>query len=393
MTQPPGWGAPTPPPEVPPTAPAATPPVPPMPPPSAGWGPSPAPMNVGTAWGAPPPAPRPGVVPLRPLGLGEILDASITYIRRNPRATLGLAAAVAVVNGLIQVVVLGLILSEVPSFTDTSLDADTTSTSTDIAINLVQFLQVGVSLLLQLVATGMLTFVMSQAVLGRGVSAGEAWARVKPLFWRLIGTALLTWFLTGAVVFLAIVPGLLLLLAGSTGPGVALIVIGVLVGVAAAVWVFTVLVLAPPALILERLTVVGALQRSRALVSGSFWRVLGIVILASVLANVISSIITVPFGILAGIGGFVTGADETGVLNWALFGATVGGAVGTVVTLPFSAGVVSLLYIDRRMRREGLDLELVRATSATGGAGSAAPPAVGPTVEHGPPQPGPAQQW
>ena len=33
--------------------------------------------------------------------------------------------------------------------------------------------------------------------------------------------------------------------------------------------------------------------------------------------------------------------------------------------LPFSAGVTSLLYIDRRMRREGLDLELTRAAGAT----------------------------
>ena len=47
-----------------------------------------------------PQAPRPGCVPLRPLGLGDILDGSFKVIRRNPKATLGLSAAVAVLQVL-----------------------------------------------------------------------------------------------------------------------------------------------------------------------------------------------------------------------------------------------------------------------------------------------------
>src|SRR3984885_11885612 len=37
-----------------------------------------------------PPAPKPGVIPLRPLSVGEILDGAFTAVRRNPKATLGL---------------------------------------------------------------------------------------------------------------------------------------------------------------------------------------------------------------------------------------------------------------------------------------------------------------
>ena len=36
----------------------------------------------------------------------------------------------------------------------------------------------------------------------------------------------------------------------------------------------------------------------------------------------------------------------------------VGGAIGQIITAPFSAGVVVLLYTDRRIRAEAFDLVL-----------------------------------
>lgn len=60
----------------------------------AGWGQQP-------GW-APPPAPKPGVIPLRPLGLGEILEGAISYIRANPKVTLGLSAVVITLTQLVQ---------------------------------------------------------------------------------------------------------------------------------------------------------------------------------------------------------------------------------------------------------------------------------------------------
>ena len=37
----------------------------------------------------------------------------------------------------------------------------------------------------------------------------------------------------------------------------------------------------------------------------------------------------------------------------------VGGTVGSVLTTPYSAAVVTLLYFDLRVRKEGLDLQLI----------------------------------
>jgi len=40
-------------------------------------------------------------------------------------------------------------------------------------------------------------------------------------------------------------------------------------------------------------------------------------------------------------------------------GSVVGGTVGSVLTTPYSAAVVTLLYFDLRVRKEGLDLQLI----------------------------------
>jgi hypothetical protein len=53
-------------------------------------------------------APSPGGVPLRPLGLGDILNGAVTLARRNPAATFGLAAIVMTVYGVISTAVTGI---------------------------------------------------------------------------------------------------------------------------------------------------------------------------------------------------------------------------------------------------------------------------------------------
>src|SRR5688572_20406494 len=51
--------------------------------PQTGYAPQPQP---GYGYMPPPPALRPGIIPLRPLGLGDILDGTIKLIRSNPKA-------------------------------------------------------------------------------------------------------------------------------------------------------------------------------------------------------------------------------------------------------------------------------------------------------------------
>ena len=337
------------------------------PPPPPGWSteqPPPAyqpPAPTPWAYGAPPP-PRPGIIPLRPLGVGELLDGSFTAIRRYPRATLGLAACVMLVVTLVQVLTQWYLLSglEPPARDETLSQAGDylarfgTAASIDLVVT-----AVGTLLL-----TGLITAVIGEAVLGRPASAGDAWQRLKPLFWRLAGVTALTFLIVVGVMTASAIPGIVLIAAGSGAGGGALLAIGMIAGAIVSVWLYISLALAPAAVVLERQTVRGALRRSRALVRASWWRVFGILLLAAILASVVGGIISLPFG-LAGGGLTSLGNNSSELTFGQLVLSGLGGLLSGTIVRPFSAGVAALLYIDRRMRAEALDLTLARAAAAS----------------------------
>lgn len=120
---------------------------------------------------------------------------------------------------------------------------------------------------------------------------------------------------------------------------------------------------------LEKQGVVKAMRRSAKLVRGSWWRVFGIQLLAQLLVMIVSSVILLPFSRVAAVITGESGAsalDEMVVTNfgWTYLIITgVGSVIGAMLTLPIVAGVTVLLYIDQRIRREALDVELTRAAA------------------------------
>jgi hypothetical protein len=195
------------------------------------------------------------------------------------------------------------------------------------------------------------------------VTAAQAWQRVRPLVWRLLGVSLLTALIFAGVILAGVIPGLVIAAAGSSSTGAGLAVLGGLVGLGFAIWLGVSLSLAPAIVVLERQRVVAALRRSRLLVRRSWWRVFGILLLALVIAAVVSGIIGIPFSVASGIGSFLGRPTETFTFS-ALAITGVGRLIAATVVRPFNAGVIALLYIDRRMRAEALDLTLVRAAAA-----------------------------
>ena len=124
--------------------------------------------------------------------------------------------------------------------------------------------------------------------------------------------------------------------------------------------------LVTPALVLERSGVGTAFGRSRALVKGAWWRTFGVLLLAAVISAIINWIIGIPFGVL---GAATTGfsADPTATLSaGSLVLSTIGAIIASTITLPFVAAVTVLVYVDRRMRAEGMDIELQRAAGHGG---------------------------
>jgi hypothetical protein len=308
-----------------------------------------------------PAAPQPGVVPLRPLAVGEILDGAVRTMRQNPQVMLGLAVVVnlvlAAVVVLIQLFVLQATITSGNIF-DSSAGGSDPASAGEIAAPIVSVIiqSIGTTLL-----TGVLVVAVSDAVLGRRPTVAQVWARARGRLWALLGVTLLVFLGIFGIISVAVLPGILLVVAGSTGFGALLIVLGALAGIPLAVWVAVRWLFASPAVLLERIGVVAAFRRSSRLIAGSWWRCLGIYLLAMVLAEVVGTVLQAPFLVIAGLIG--KGAVSAVVI-------VVGGVLARTLVAPFTAAILALLYVDLRMRREGLDVTLQQAAAASSGTGA-----------------------
>src|SRR3990170_192012 len=166
-----------------------------QPPPQPAWG-QPAwgqpPWGQQPQW-APPPPPKPGVIPLRPLGVGEILDGAISAIRAQPALMLGLSAVLAVATQLLTVPLTWLLLrdaGDVAFSVEPATDPDEEFAFAASAVSAAG-LQVVVTLLATLLLTGILTVAVSRAVLGERLGAGQAWERARPRLPALLGVTAL----------------------------------------------------------------------------------------------------------------------------------------------------------------------------------------------------------
>jgi hypothetical protein len=363
-TPPQGWAPQQPPPYLPPGQQPYVPPgqQPYVPPgqPQGGWGPPPG------AYRPPPPPPKPGIIALRPLGVGEILDGAISAIRGYPRMMLGLSAVVAAITQVLIVPVTWLLLrdsgDQVFSFdqsTTTTPEQDVTFAASAITATGVQ---VVVTLVASLVLTGILTVAVSRAVLGQSISARDAWNQARPRLPALLGVTGLVLLIMLGLAVLALAPGVILAVASApTAAIVIAFVLGIPAFVVVAAYFYTAFALAPPAIVLERQGVVASLRRSRSLVRGAWWRTFGILLLVNLIAQVLAGILGVPFTVLTLLVAWVTGDGLNVYAILPLLVTALGTIVASAVTWPFTAVSTALIYVDRRMRREALDLELARA--------------------------------
>ena len=290
------------------------------------------------------------MIALRPLGLSEILDGAFTYIRRSPGIVLGISAVIAVASNIVQFVFSLLLFT---GSSTSSLLFDQNANVNDLLPLYGQILggslvTTTITLIFQVIGTGMLTVIITRAVLGQDIGWSEAWSRSRGLILPLFGLTIITSVLSFFGLLLCLVPGIFLYVS----------------------WA-----LAVPALMVERCGIREAMRRSWRLVTGSRWRVLGIIVLAQIIASLVAQIVAVPFAFVGlaidGLGGGLT----NGSIPFAtLVASAIGGVIATTITLPFTAGVVALIYVDQRMRREGLDLQLAQAaapaTNTAGGPGS-----------------------
>jgi hypothetical protein len=104
----------------------------------------------------------------------------------------------------------------------------------------------------------------------------------------------------------------------------------------------------------ERVGPIAGMRRSARLVTRRFWNVLG--------AALLGYLVELLFGFaIEALPTFVSFFIGTEGVAW-VFPAVVG-IVSQLITLPVVAAITVLIYLDLRVRTEGLDLEL-RATEA-----------------------------
>jgi hypothetical protein len=312
--------------------------------------------------GGPPPALKPGVIPLRPLTLSDIFNGAVGYIRANPKTTLGLTAAVVVAMQLVTLLINIGPLTAIGS--DTSYRYSSGDTALWTLTSLVGAIATGLAGIL---LSGMLTVVVGRAVFGASITVAEAWTKLRGRLLPLIGlTALLG--LGGALLIGTVT--LILVAAAAAGGNAAAVLLGLLLVpalIAACGYLLTMLSFASPLIVLEQLPMVAAMSRSFALVRNSFWRVLGILLLAGLVAYLVAGAVGIPFNLVGEVLAAGAGASGPTVLSTAF--SAVGSTIGQIITTPFSAGVVVLLYTDRRIRAEAFDLVL--QTGAAGGPAAA----------------------
>ncbi|WP_366181094.1 hypothetical protein ABXS69_02880 [Actinomyces timonensis] len=345
--------------------------------PPAGQAPSAEGMAGDPHWGAQGflVAPKPGIIPLRPLGIGDIISGAFESMRANPRAMfLPALLTMAVVGAINAVATYSFGDLRLPIIPDPGTGEALTPEEAWARLPSLLLGQLG-SLILTFLATtvlsGLLIMTVSRSVLGRVVSASEVWSRVKGRMWALIGQSVLIGLISvGAVVVLGgaallVVYGIIKDVGPSLPPALSLLIILTAFAVAilaiALSWVFLVrFTCAPSALILEDIGIIESLKRSWRLSRGSSWRVLGALLLAALIAGTASSLLGLPISLLTSTNVLV-GASALPLM--AALQAFLTDLVQAIV-LPFSAAVSALIYIDLRMRGEGLDVELRRAAQA-----------------------------
>lgn len=321
-----------------------------------------------TAYPAWTPASRPGIIPLRPLTFGTILGRSFAALRQNPRVLLGFALCVQTAAYLL--VLLGVGAVAIATFTR----LDTLREGTDefeavmagsIALTAITAFVLGLAAgALGVIVQGVVVSEVARAAVAEKLTLKALWQRVRPVVWRLIGYSLM---LTVAVILLiAVVAAAIIAIGFAALPvAVGLTILVVLAAIPLTLWLSTKLLLAPAAIILEHATIRGAIGRSWTLIRGRFWPALGIIVIISLVFGAIAQVVSIPFSFLTTA--LTTIVTPTGdATPGAIIGVVFGAVLTQVVTLLIQSVAVvvqatatSIIYIDCRMRREGLDIDLM----------------------------------
>ncbi|WP_232223518.1 DUF7847 domain-containing protein [Arthrobacter sp. FB24] len=304
-------------------------------------------------------------MPLRPLMFGEILDGAFQTIRRNPAAMLGAAMLAQTLA-----TVVGEVFAAETESRGQSLGLWLAGMAPPEMVNLGGGLLIGAALLglvsffISIVLQGVMVVPVARSVLNRRTGFKEMWTLSRSRIGALLALGGLQ--ILAGIAFAVVLVGGTFLLADSMGATSALIIVPLFLGGIATILLVSIrLMVTPAAIVVEEQGVLDGLRRSWQLTRHNWWRIFGIVLVISLLIGIISQIVQIPIGLATG--GFSSviaphGGDDGQRVLSAVVGiaSIIVTAVIGAVGYAFQTSVMGLLYMDLRMRKEGLDLALQR---------------------------------
>ena len=289
---------------------------------------------------------------LQKMEIADILDTAIRLYRQNFTLFMEIVAVVQVF--LMAIYVIGMWAA---TQTIMTTGGEEIPWQALLGLGPLGLLYIGGWILLFPLSEAALAFAVSEAYLGRRISVLEAYRRMWPLIWRLLGTMILVSIVISLGIGMCLIPGIL-------------------------VWVW--FAITTPIVALERSWGPTAMDRSYRLVSGHWWRVLGTLLLLQLILIVVTLAISLP----AMLAVMLLLSESDPLLAQSLMTAIQ--TITNIVVRPVLMIGVVLIYYDLRIRKEGFDLvTLTQALerSRGEGAGEEKPAASQPSERELPPAP------
>ena len=347
--------------------------------PDAGPGASGYSQSTSWAWAA-----KPGIIALRPLTLSDLMSGSFAALRRNPKVLFGytivIMTIVALVNGLAVFMPFYSLMTLSGSTSDPQASYNDFLASS--SLSLISMLLGYVVLFLATflggaLINGVLSVTVSQMVIGKKITFGQAWSMVRRRLLPMIGASFLLFLIIAIPMILWGVGFLAMMiwsLESKIADSLAAVMFFIGLPLMLALYSLTVRFLyAPICAVLEHKGPIQSLKRSWTLTSGAFWMTLGRVLLIGVVCGVIVNIIsTLISGIVMGIGfAFLSSAsfdDPNTAWGFAVL-LVITSALQTLVyslVLPIMSAYQTLMYVDQKIRKENFALVLAQASQGRG---------------------------
>ncbi len=303
----------------------------------------------------------PGIVDLRPMDVGDVLDNTIRIYRFVPFVLILTYAVIAGIPLLLQHAAGQIVWTAIFE----ALGMMVTTPGTEF-LNVFQsadfyaaaaIMGIGIFLMFFLgpLSQAAMVYIVSETILGRGTNIEDSIKTILPK----VGTIILAYIMVGIIILVTYAPIFISMTILFSDPGnenavfIALFFIWLYpISALVLLWLTIKLLFIPHSVILDNLGAVEAFKRSFRLVTGYWWRTFGIYILISFIVLFIVSMLQQLTGLIT------LGLNQLPAIP-PMVTVGVAGVLMTIISLviqPIGIIATTLLYYDLRIRKEGFDL-------------------------------------